>query len=270
MERSRRPNDGCRARESMYNKETSRTPSGDYRLPGVVESKVKNALLAMLKRAPAPLRRWHVNRHRRYQVAIVNGELGQGDPANKFDAMQLPDDMTGVTVLDIGCAEGYFARACATRGASRVVGIDASLASILCAAFIARHDELSIDFRIGSFPDSSMNESFNLVFCLSVLHHMVSTKDITLLLSDSGYADDLAVLRRLLRYLYDRTEPGGLCVVEMPYEPSTEVSRENADYDLFVNELRRSGFPNAERIGSWDFDSACRGKKERQIYHARR
>ena len=47
-------------------------------------------------------------------------------PRFKFDrfASALPADLTGKTVLDIGCNAGFYAIEMARRGASRVVGID--------------------------------------------------------------------------------------------------------------------------------------------------
>ena len=38
--------------------------------------------------------------------------------------IHLPDDLTGKTVLDIGCSDGFFAFECEKRGAKKVVAID--------------------------------------------------------------------------------------------------------------------------------------------------
>ena len=47
-------------------------------------------------------------------------------PSDKFSrfADALPDDLTGRTVLDIGCKAGFYAIEMKRRGADRVVGID--------------------------------------------------------------------------------------------------------------------------------------------------
>src|SRR3546814_19099567 len=47
-------------------------------------------------------------------------------PANKFERFKhvLPDDLSGTTVLDIGCNAGFHAIEMKRRGALRVVGID--------------------------------------------------------------------------------------------------------------------------------------------------
>jgi len=50
---------------------------------------------------------------------------GWDDPAqNKLPYYGLPDDLTGLRVLDIGCAEGFFSFEAERRGAREVIGID--------------------------------------------------------------------------------------------------------------------------------------------------
>ena len=49
----------------------------------------------------------------------------------------MPDDMTGMSVLDIGCNAGHFAFQAADRGASRVVGVDTHAGYIEQARFCA-------------------------------------------------------------------------------------------------------------------------------------
>ena len=50
---------------------------------------------------------------------------GWDDPAaNKLPHYGLPDDLTGMRVLDIGCAEGFFSFEAERRGAREVIGID--------------------------------------------------------------------------------------------------------------------------------------------------
>jgi tRNA (mo5U34)-methyltransferase len=50
---------------------------------------------------------------------------GWDDPAeNKLPYYGLPEDLTGMRVLDIGCAEGFFSFEAERRGAREVIGID--------------------------------------------------------------------------------------------------------------------------------------------------
>jgi tRNA (mo5U34)-methyltransferase len=56
---------------------------------------------------------------------------GWDDPAeNKLPYFGLPDDLTGLRVLDIGCAEGFFSFEAERRGAREVIGIDSFTDSV--------------------------------------------------------------------------------------------------------------------------------------------
>ena len=56
---------------------------------------------------------------------------GWDDPAaNKLPYYGLPEDLTGMRVLDIGCAEGFFSFEAERRGAREVIGIDSFTDSV--------------------------------------------------------------------------------------------------------------------------------------------
>ena len=46
------------------------------------------------------------------------------DSRKKIHKFQIPEDLKGKTVLDIGSAEGFFLRECVFRGAEHVTGIE--------------------------------------------------------------------------------------------------------------------------------------------------
>src|SRR5256714_5572842 len=61
------------------------------------------------------------------RVELFPGEYSPGwdDPAEgKLPYFGLPEDLTGMRVLDIGCAEGFFSFEAERRGAREVIGID--------------------------------------------------------------------------------------------------------------------------------------------------
>ena len=86
----------------------------------------------------------------------------------------LPSDMTGKSVLDIGCNAGFYAIEMKRRGAARVVGIDSDeryLAQARLAAETLGFD--GIVFRNLSVYDvARLGEQFDLVIFMGVLYHL--------------------------------------------------------------------------------------------------
>jgi len=86
----------------------------------------------------------------------------------------LPADLTGRTVLDIGCNAGFYAVEMKRRGADRVVAIDSD-ERYLAQARLAS-EELGFDgieFRNLSVYDvAALGETFDLVIFMGVLYHL--------------------------------------------------------------------------------------------------
>ena len=49
---------------------------------------------------------------------------GVDDPRDRLRLLELPDDMSGLSVLDVGAWDGFFSFECERRGAERVVAAD--------------------------------------------------------------------------------------------------------------------------------------------------
>lgn len=86
----------------------------------------------------------------------------------------LPADLSGASVLDLGCADGLFAVWAARRGASRVVGVErnrpnAERARWLCEVLALRN----IEIIHGAAEDQLSTERFDHVLCLSLLYHLL-------------------------------------------------------------------------------------------------
>ena len=96
-------------------------------------------------------------------------------PGVKFRgfAHAIPADLTGKSVLDIGCNGGFYSIEMKKRGASRVLGIDFDddyLAQARFAAEVTGHD---IEFRQLSVYDvGSLGERFDVVIFMGVLYHL--------------------------------------------------------------------------------------------------
>ncbi len=83
-----------------------------------------------------------------------------------------PDDMRGKSVLDLGSKFGYFCFEALKRGADRVLGVDVDSESVRKARLLA--DCLGVKARFERFDveTDSIDETFDYVLCLNLLHHM--------------------------------------------------------------------------------------------------
>jgi tRNA (mo5U34)-methyltransferase len=85
----------------------------------------------------------------------------------------VPQDLTGKTVLDIGCNAGFYSMEMKRRGAARVVGIDSDDEYLEQARFASGVKGLDIEFRRLSVYDvGALRETFDLVLFLGVLYHL--------------------------------------------------------------------------------------------------
>ena len=245
------------------------TRSGDYTLPGRLSQHARNLLLWLTRWVPKPLQDYYLKRHGYYQTF---GSTGDRPPAGsslaKWEVLPLPGDLSGKSVVDIGCAEGFFCQQAARRGASMVLGIDSELKPLICAKMLAgKHNNL-IKFRVAAFPMVRLGHTFDYVFCLSVLHHCLSTKDAWKVLTEEGHGPDKAALGECLNALRSITNVGGTCIIELPYEYDDPTERDAVDFDRFTQCLRDSGFSSANVVGQWQHGGM--EKKDRVIYVAHR
>jgi tRNA (mo5U34)-methyltransferase len=120
-------------------------------------------------------------------------------------ANALPADLSGRTVLDVGCNAGFHAIEMKRRGASRVVGIDADPRYLAQARFAADVCGVEIEYRQLSVYDiASLGMRFDLVLFLGVLYHLRHPLLALDLLHDHVVRDRL-VVQTMLRG--DHAEP---------------------------------------------------------------
>ncbi|MBF0394878.1 MAG: TIGR04290 family methyltransferase [Alphaproteobacteria bacterium] len=85
----------------------------------------------------------------------------------------VPADLSGRTVLDIGCNGGFYAIEMKRRGARRVLGIDSDETYLAQARFAAEVTGQDIEFRQMSVYDvGRLGERFDLVLFMGVLYHL--------------------------------------------------------------------------------------------------
>jgi len=97
-------------------------------------------------------------------------------PAMKFRnfAHAIPRDLSGKTVLDVGCNAGFYSMEMKRRGAGRVVGIDSEDLYLEQARFATAVNGMrDIEFHKMSVYDvAALGERFDFVIFMGVLYHL--------------------------------------------------------------------------------------------------
>jgi tRNA (mo5U34)-methyltransferase len=85
----------------------------------------------------------------------------------------LPADLSGRTVLDIGCNAGFYAIEMKRRGAERVVGIDSDARYLEQARLATEVLGVEIELRqLSIYEISRLEEKFDLVLFMGVFYHL--------------------------------------------------------------------------------------------------
>ena len=88
-------------------------------------------------------------------------------------AHAIPEDLSGKTVLDIGCNGGFYAIEMKRRGADRVVAVDFDDVYLNQARFAAEVMGADIEFRKLSVYDVALlKETFDVVLFMGVFYHL--------------------------------------------------------------------------------------------------
>jgi tRNA (mo5U34)-methyltransferase len=122
----------------------------------------------------AELGEWFHNIELRGHQTAPNHFLGDY-PAVKWRrfADAIPADLTGKTVLDIGCNGGFYSIEMKRRGADRVLGIDCDERYLAQARFAAEVSDADVEFRKLSVYDvATLRERFDVVLFMGVLYHL--------------------------------------------------------------------------------------------------
>jgi tRNA (mo5U34)-methyltransferase len=88
-------------------------------------------------------------------------------------AAAVPEDLTGKSVLDVGCNAGFYSIQMKRRGAARVVAIDTDEQYLAQARFAAEVSGAEIEFRnLSVYRVKELREQFDLVLFMGVLYHL--------------------------------------------------------------------------------------------------
>jgi tRNA (mo5U34)-methyltransferase len=142
----------------------------------------------------------------------------------------LPADLSGRSVLDIGCNAGFYSIEMKRRGAERVVGIDSDSDYLNQARFAAEVIGVDLELRELSVYDvGTLGERFDIVLFLGVLYHLRHPL-LALDLIHEHVARDLLVFQSMQR-------------------GSNEIEPLEADYPFTAAEVfHRPGFPKLHFI----------------------
>jgi tRNA (mo5U34)-methyltransferase len=153
-------------------------------------------------------------------------------------AHAIPADLSGRTVLDIGCNGGFYSIEMKRRGADRVLGLDVDERYLQQARFAAEVTGQDIEFRQMSVYDvAALGERFDIVLFMGVLYHLRHPL-LALDLIHDHVAQDLLIYQSLQR--------GGNAVAPV-----------RADYDFFEQDhFDEPGYPKLhfiehEYAGDW-------------------
>jgi tRNA (mo5U34)-methyltransferase len=155
-------------------------------------------------------------------------------PRIKWQRFQhvLPTDLSGRSVLDIGCNAGFYSLEMKARGARRVIGIDSDPRYLAQARLAAEIREVDIEFRqLDVYDLAALGERFDIVLFMGVLYHL---------------RHPLLALDLIHRHV-----AGDLMVFQSMQRGSDNVDGLAEDYDFSVRDIfDRDGFPKLHFIES--------------------
>jgi SAM-dependent methyltransferase len=134
------------------------------------------------------------------RIVLPTGRVIPGTDRGPAADLVYAADLTGKSVLDVGCYYGFFLQEAIRRGANRAVGIEADPERFRIARTLATQWGGKIDIRRGLLEEVELEEKFDIVLFLNVLHHV---------------QDPVSVIRRLVSFCR------GTLIVEFrqPHDP---------------------------------------------------
>ncbi len=191
-------------------------------------------------------------------IAPFPGPQPVNHPMDRWHILEkaIPSDLTGVRVLDIGCAEGFFALELAKRGAN-VVAVDAAPKMIARLNWLIEHfGTTRVQTRVATIESMAESpERYDIVLMIALLYHLrhpLMGLDIASRLTDTLYVESVVHETNEDSYLYLRPPIEG--VQHMP----KWVPTEKCVLDMFAF----SGFTNVTTLD--------RPARHRGLYVARR
>lgn len=140
-------------------------------------------------------------------VEHTDAVMGAGPTTGEL-ARVIPEDASGLSVLDVGTGAGTLGLLAAARGSAAVVATDVNARACAMARLNAHLNGLAIDVRQGSLFDPVVAERFDLVMGQPPFLCLPETVPASTYLHGGEYGDELAM--RMLAGVGRVLEPGGL------------------------------------------------------------
>jgi tRNA (mo5U34)-methyltransferase len=164
-------------------------------------------------------------------IAPTSGPQPKDHPIDRWVILEnvIPRDLSGLRILDIGCADGFFAPEMARRGA-KVLAVDAAPKRIARLSWLISHFELpNITTRVATLESmANARERFDFVLMLALFYHLRSPQlglDIVSKFTDTLYLESLLHDTDDAAYLYllrpregvhlPKWTPTEKCILEM-------------------------------------------------------
>jgi SAM-dependent methyltransferase len=106
------------------------------------------------------------------RITLPGGRVIPGADRSPAADLVYPADLTGKAVLDVGCFYGFFLHDAIRRGARRAVGIEADPDRFRIASTLAPLWDGKVEVYEGLLEDVTLNEEFDVVLFLNVMHHV--------------------------------------------------------------------------------------------------
>ena len=125
----------------------------------------------------------HMERKENYQSYYLDGKeiKGSRDTLERMILMNIPKDLEGSSILDIGCNLGSICCECYKRSAGRIIGLDYEKDYIDCAIELNKYNDYDIDYYVkdltktkdcASFINSEFDTTIGTIFALSLYKHV--------------------------------------------------------------------------------------------------
>jgi tRNA (mo5U34)-methyltransferase len=173
---------------------------------------------------------------------VINNKTNTSLQYQMWAAQNIPDDLSGKSVLDLGCADGFYSFLAESRGAKRVVAVDFmkwdgfDVAKKLLDSKV-EHKILRVEHL------HELEEKFDVVFFFGVYYHLANPVDalqkIFLKVNERAF---------LAGHIIDSSEPLMCYYDEFEMHPDDSSNMWAASPSCITKMAKRVGFRDAELV----------------------